>query len=193
MTEKEMEVKSALIDFKLAYARLVETWAAMPEAPLVDLYPFHQSFDELEVHSWVDNAVSLLNGSGNFEPSIDIRKQKLFAAYQMYYQDDDTKVKIILDEHSEQAIVNPFYSECARFPVNPVEYYGESYTNSDWCKKQFDLTRDQMIEFLASIFANRKKYDEEAIKHLLKTGVIGINNYSEQDLRLELYSQFNIV
>lgn len=31
-------------------------------------------------------------------------------------------------------IINPFLSECMRFEVDPVEYYGDAFMNSEWKK-----------------------------------------------------------
>lgn len=31
-----------------------------------------------------------------------------------------------------QIIINPFKSECSRFDVEPVEYYGEKILNGFW-------------------------------------------------------------
>ena len=37
-------------------------------------------------------------------------------------------------EFDEIHIINPFITECGRFDVEPVEYYGKAFLQSEFCK-----------------------------------------------------------
>lgn len=41
---------------------------------------------------------------------------------------------IYFESEPGQNIINPFLSECMRFEVDPVEYYGDAFMNSEWNK-----------------------------------------------------------
>lgn len=43
-------------------------------------------------------------------------------------------------------IHNPFVDDVTNrlAPVDPVDYYKDAFLDSVWCKKQFELSKDQM-------------------------------------------------
>lgn len=191
MTENEQKMKEALIGFKDAYSKLLSVCYDAPEIALEDLYPFHRSFDELDVHAWVEQIIENMQRSAQ-EIQIDIRKQRLFAEYQLYYLHDETK-QIVTFESSEtgQVVLNPWLSECARLKVNPEEHYGEAYLNSDWTKKQFDLTREQMTEFICDLKLE-EVFNADNLRHIMQHGLVGLQHLSNTDMRNELYATFEL-
>lgn len=190
MTEHQEKMKEALVSFRAAYFKLLGACLDAPEIPVEDLYPFHRSFDELGVSEWVDQIITnMLVAEGT---KVDIRKQRLFAEYQLFYQDKEDKIVVSFESlDTGQIIVNPWYTECARGEVDPETYYGIAYLHSDWYCKQFDLTREQMIEFLIDL-TSHEIFFEENYKNLARHGLRGLDSYSDTELRTELYAKFEL-
>ena len=60
------ELINALQEFKNAYNNLLDQWLkndVLNEAESIKLYPFNNSFDELEINEWIDRTITELNGT----------------------------------------------------------------------------------------------------------------------------------
>ena len=60
---------------------------------------------------------------------------------QLYCETGDSDNMIGFESESGQWIINPFKSECSRFDVNPIEYYGEENLNDFWNQIIFNKFR----------------------------------------------------
>jgi len=64
--EMNNELINALQEFKNAYNNLLDQWLkndVLNEAESIKLYPFNNSFDELEINEWIDRTITELNGT----------------------------------------------------------------------------------------------------------------------------------
>jgi hypothetical protein len=64
--EMNNELINALQEFKNAYNNLLDQWLkndVLNETESIKLYPFNNSFDELEINEWIDNTITELNGT----------------------------------------------------------------------------------------------------------------------------------
>ena len=60
------ELINALQEFKNAYNNLLDQWLkndVLNETESIKLYPFNNSFDELEINKWIDSTITELNGT----------------------------------------------------------------------------------------------------------------------------------
>ena len=60
------ELINALQEFKNAYNNLLDQWFkndVLNETESIKLYPFNNSFDELEINKWIDSTITELNGT----------------------------------------------------------------------------------------------------------------------------------
>lgn len=60
------ELINALQEFKNAYNNLLDQWLkndVLNETKSIKLYPFNNSFDELEINEWIDRTITELNGT----------------------------------------------------------------------------------------------------------------------------------
>lgn len=60
------ELINALQEFKNAYNNLLDQWLkndVLNETESIKLYPFNNSFDELEINEWIDRTITELNGT----------------------------------------------------------------------------------------------------------------------------------
>jgi hypothetical protein len=64
--EMNNELINALQEFKNAYNNLLDQWFkndVLNETESIKLYPFNNSFDELEINKWIDSTITELNGT----------------------------------------------------------------------------------------------------------------------------------
>lgn len=72
--------------------------------------------------------------------------------------DHDTSFTVGFN-HYDIWVHNPLYSECLRFEVDPVEYYGEDFINSSFVKSNFDEPfAGVYLKDFADKFNPEKKY-----------------------------------
>lgn len=63
--EMNNELINALQEFKNAYNNLLDQWLkndVLNETESIKLYPFNDSFDELEINEWIDSTITELTG-----------------------------------------------------------------------------------------------------------------------------------
>lgn len=63
------------------------------------------------------------------------------------------------NEESGIFIQNPFVDECSWFDVNPIEYYGEEFLNSDFLKIDFDDIEVYKNTKIIVFFHGRKVFE----------------------------------
>ena len=70
--------------------------------------------------------------------NIDFKKMREFCEDNYYKCFTDGNIdsgRIMGFEYQGMHIINPFITECGRFNVNPVDYYGEAFLQSEFCIK----------------------------------------------------------
>lgn len=93
------ELISALIEFKQAYNNLAKEWIkddTLFKTKSIELYPFKQSYDELEVNKWIDNTITELE-EGLLEYKI------MVVGYNSYDEDKDLTYIIDFVDTVEEA------------------------------------------------------------------------------------------
>lgn len=182
-SEKKLETLVALKNFHRAYhdleALFDENTMSQP------MNPYYPNIPSTIIDDWVSQAIYLINATESIE-KIDSRKQRLFAHYQVTIAFESP---IYTFAYEGTDIYNPFLDVSSRFNVVPEIYYGEAYLESDWCKKQFDLTRDQMIKL---ILDNERDNAIDNFEHVYLNGMRGYNSYSNDELHDVLYELLDI-
>lgn len=158
-----------LSDEHMVKENLVPLFSSVgPQEPVEELRPSHTSELNIRRSKHVDEEY--------------MQKVKRLAQQQGVIHEINSTLEewFIQFDHHGSSIVNPFFSECMRFEVEPVKYYGDSFLESGWFSDQLQLLEDMVIRTTPEI--NKRKLDRlaEQLK-LLSSCMVSISSLWEAD------------